>query len=75
MKCVICKQAETIEGTTTITLERDGMTVVTKSVPAMICPNCGEGYVDDAVTSRVLRNAEQAVKNGAEVEIRHYLAA
>ena len=42
MKCVVCKSGETHEGTTTVTLERDGLTLVMKEVPAEICDNCGE---------------------------------
>jgi YgiT-type zinc finger domain-containing protein len=75
MKCVICKQADTTAGITTATFERDEMTVVVKRIPAQVCPNCGEAYVDDAVASKVLKEAEQAIANGAEVEVRHYLAA
>jgi hypothetical protein len=30
MKCVICKQAETVPGQATLTLERDGPTLVVK---------------------------------------------
>lgn len=75
MKCVICKQAETVAGKTTVTLERNGMTIVVKDVPAHVCPNCGEAYANEKVTVQVLRDAEQAIANGAEVEVRHYLAA
>jgi len=34
MRCVICKQAETQPGKATVTLERDGLTLVVKGVPA-----------------------------------------
>ena len=34
MKCIVCKQAETRAGTTTVTLERQGATFVFKDVPA-----------------------------------------
>ena len=49
MICIICKHAETEAGTTTVTLERDALTFVIKAVPAAVCPNCGEAYVDDEV--------------------------
>jgi YgiT-type zinc finger domain-containing protein len=74
MKCVICRQAETIAGTTTATFERDGMTVVVKSIPAQVCPNCDEVYVSDEITARLLKDAERAIENAAEVEVRHFLA-
>jgi YgiT-type zinc finger domain-containing protein len=74
MHCVICKQGETRPGTATVTLERDGTTVVIKQVPAMVCDNCGEYYLDEAMTERVLAMGEQAVSQGAEIEIRRFAA-
>ncbi|WP_223280103.1 YgiT-type zinc finger protein [Nostoc sp. PA-18-2419] len=38
-------------------------------MPAEICDNCGEYYLDDTITEEVLQRAEIAVNNGAEVEI------
>lgn len=75
MKCVICKHAETKPGTTTVTLEKDGFTCVVKKVPAQVCPNCGEDYVDEQVAGELLRSAEQMAKAGAQVDVRQYVAA
>jgi len=75
MKCVICKQGETRPGKATVILERDGMTLVLKNVPANICANCGEEYVDEKITKELLRAAEEAVKAGVQVDIREYIAA
>jgi YgiT-type zinc finger domain-containing protein len=75
MNCVICKDGETKPGAATVTLERDGLTVVFKSVPAAVCENCGEQYVDAQTTARLLAEAEQAAKSGVAVEVRTYLAA
>ena len=75
MKCVVCKQAETLPGKTTVTLERDGVTMVIKGVPARVCPNCGEEYIDENITKRLLETAEEAVRIGVRVDIRDYVAA
>jgi YgiT-type zinc finger domain-containing protein len=75
MNCIICKQGETKPGTTSVTLERQGLTVVFKSVPAEVCENCGEQYLDADTTARLLQEAEQAAKAGVAVEVRTYLAA
>jgi len=75
MKCVICKQGQTQTGTTTVTLERGNTTLVFKAVPAQICENCGEAYLDDATTAQVLEMAEKAVQAGVQVEVREYTAA
>ena len=75
MKCVICKHGETQEGTATVTLERTKVTIVFKDVPAQVCANCGEEYIDSLVTQQLLRSAEEAEKSGVEVDVRHYKAA
>ena len=75
MRCVICKQGEIRPGTATVMLERNGMTLVVKSVPARVCENCGEEYVDEDITARLLREAEDAARSGVQVDIREYVAA
>lgn len=75
MKCIICKYGEIGRGVATVTLERNGVTVVFRGVPAQVCDNCGEEYVDEATTERLLSQAEQAVEAGVEVEVRTFAAA
>ena len=75
MKCVICKHGETQSGTATITLERNGMTLVVKSVPALICENCGEEYLSEETTTKLLRDAETAASIGVQVDVRQYISA
>jgi len=73
MKCLICKQDETRQGETTVTLERDELTLVIKHVPAKVCPNCGEAYVDEAVATELLQTAERMARSGAQVDVRRYV--
>lgn len=75
MRCVICKQAETESGYSTVTLERDSLTLVIKRVPAQVCPNCGEEYVDETVAVNLLGTAEKLADAGAQVDIREYASA
>ncbi|MDZ7840481.1 MAG: type II toxin-antitoxin system MqsA family antitoxin [Gammaproteobacteria bacterium] len=74
MNCVICKTGQMLEGTTTVTLQRGETTVVIKDVPAQVCDNCGEYYLSEEMTERVLGMAEAAVSKGAEVEILRWAA-
>lgn len=74
MKCVICKQGETHQGKTTVTLQRGEATVIVKDVPAEICENCGEYYLSEEITEKVLTLAEEAISSGAEVEILRFAA-
>jgi YgiT-type zinc finger domain-containing protein len=55
MKCVVCKVGETAPGMTTVTLEHDGFTLVVKSVPAQVCENCGEEYIDEDIVNQLLQ--------------------
>lgn len=75
MRCVICKHGETHSARTTVTLEREGMTLVFKGVPAQVCQNCGEAYLDEASTARLLTVVEEAVRAGVQVQVRDYVAA
>lgn len=75
MKCVVCKHGETKPGSISVTLERGELTLVLKAVPAEVCENCGEQYVDSATADRLLREAEKAAAAGVRVEIRTYAAA
>jgi len=72
MKCMICKHGETKQGTTTVTLEKGSSTIVFKEVPAQICDNCGERYIDESTTKELLSKARNIVKNGVEIDIRKY---
>ena len=74
MRCVLCKQGNTSRGETTVTLTRGDTTVVIKGVPAEVCDNCDEPYLDEEASAWALERAEQAVRNGVEVEIIRYAA-
>ena len=74
MTCVICKQGRTSDGTATVTLERGGSIIIIKEVPAEVCENCGEYYLSEATTGKIQAMAEQAVRQGAVVEILRYAA-
>ena len=58
-----------------MTLERDNATLVFRGVPALICCNCGEEYVGEETTARLLRMVEGAAREGVQVDIREYIAA
>ena len=75
MTCTVCGQAHPVPGTATVTLERDGATLVMKDVPALVCPNCGEEYVSDDVATRVTEIADRAFREGITVDVRHYAGA
>jgi YgiT-type zinc finger domain-containing protein len=72
MKCAICRHGETHPGKTTVTLERGGTTLVIKGVPARICDNCGEAYVEEQITRQLLATADEALRAGVQVDVREF---
>jgi YgiT-type zinc finger domain-containing protein len=69
MICLICRQAELINGFTSISFERDEFRLLIRNIPAQVCPNCGEAIVDEDVAVRLLEKAkaifEQGIMEGA----------
>jgi len=57
--CLICRQSELADGSTSVTFERGEMRLVVKRVPARLCPSCGEAYVNEDVAMQLLQNAEE----------------
>jgi YgiT-type zinc finger domain-containing protein len=74
MKCSLCKTGETHPGKTTVTLQRGESVVVIRDVPAEICEDCGEYFLDEVTARRVYATAEQGFSRHVEVEIQRYAA-
>ncbi len=72
MKCTICKTGETHPGLATVTLQREQTVVVFRDVPAEICEDCGEYYLDQATAQRIYADAEDTLRRRVEVEIKRY---
>jgi len=74
MKCALCRHGQTFLGKTTVTLHRGDTIVILKEVPAEVCENCGEYYLSETITAKVLRRAEEEVAKGSEVQIMRFAA-
>ncbi len=75
MKCVICTHGDVSPGVATVTLERGDLTMVVKHVPARVCDNCGEEYVDEETAAKLFRTSDEMARLGAQVDVREYKAA
>ena len=64
MICVICRQAEILDGLTSVKFQRGDMDLVISNVPARVCPGCGETYVEEDVAVRLLQSAEELYEAG-----------
>lgn len=62
--CLICRQAELIDGLASVNFERGEMKFVINNVPAGVCPSCGESYVDENTASQLLRIAKELSEAG-----------
>jgi len=45
---------------------------VFQEVPALVCDNCGEAYVEGDTTRELLKSAQEIVSKGVRVGIRNY---
>jgi YgiT-type zinc finger domain-containing protein len=73
MKCPICRHGETEKGFATVILERHTTTLIFKQVPASICNNCGEEFINETISSELFKVAKQAVKMGVQLDVRNYI--
>ncbi len=72
MKCLICLHSETASGFTSIPFERGEFRVVINNVPAQVCPNCGESYVDENTAAQLLAKAESIFDEGVRESVCEY---
>lgn len=74
MKCAICRNGQTTGGHITVVLEREQSTLVFKNVPAQICENCGEEYLNENINRTLLKKAEDAFERGVDLELLRFAA-
>jgi YgiT-type zinc finger domain-containing protein len=73
MICLICRQAQLVQGFASVSLERDEIKLTIHSIPALVCPSCGDACVDEASAVRLLSRAEGAVETGMHDRTMHDL--
>jgi YgiT-type zinc finger domain-containing protein len=70
--CIYCPTGHFEPGTTTITLERKGTTLVVKQVPAQVCWACGEALLSEDTVDRLQDMMERTVEAEVETAVRPY---
>ena len=68
----MCKGEDLDSGKTTVKVQREETLVIIKDVPADVCEDCGEYYLEETVARKVYAQAEEALKRHNEVEILQY---
>ena len=75
MTCLICRQAELVDGFTSVAFKRGEMRLVVNNVPARLCPSCGEAYVEEDVAVQLLRDAEAMSAAGEMDSVMEYVSS
>ena len=73
MNCPVCHAGDRRPGTTTSTMSRGDATIVVRQVPADVCDNCGEAFLDLEIARELERIAETAFATGVRYELRDYI--
>ena len=72
MKCPLCK-GEMMAGTTILPYDfNDGRIVVVLNVPALVCEQCGEEFVEIAVTRNVEKIVNRVQSDGMKMGFVEY---
>jgi YgiT-type zinc finger domain-containing protein len=72
MKCVVCKKGEIRQALTTITLEKNGTTIIFSKVPCLTCDKCGEVYLDEDVSDKMDARLETAASIATEINTQEF---
>jgi YgiT-type zinc finger domain-containing protein len=72
MNCLICRQADIVDGLTSVTFERDEFRLVVNNVPARVCTNCAEAFLVEDVAIRLLSEAETVLAQGMMDDVIEY---
>ncbi len=68
MNCFLCK-ATLSNGFANHVIDYNGHIIVVKKVPAMVCSQCGEYYIEHDITLKLEKIVEDAKISRAEVTI------
>ncbi len=71
MKCVLC-EANLIKGNVNHIVDFEGHIIIIKGVPANICKQCGEYFIENDVALKLEKIIEEAKKNKAEIFVINY---
>ena len=72
MICLVCRKAHTVDGLASALFERGEMKFEITSIPARLCPNCGDAVVEEHVAGELLNGLEDVARLGIKQEVRDY---
>ncbi len=71
MSCFLCK-AKLSKGFANHIVDYNGHIIIVKKVPAIVCSQCGEYYVEHEVTLKLEKIVDEVKLSRAEVTIINY---
>jgi YgiT-type zinc finger domain-containing protein len=71
MNCIMCK-SNLILGNVNHIVDFDGHIIIIKGVPANICKQCGEYFIENEIALKLERIIEEVKKNKAEIFVINY---
>ena len=72
MICLICRQAELVDGLASAVFERGEVKCTITSIPARVCPGCGDAIVEEIVALELLQGVDELVREGVMEDTRDY---
>jgi YgiT-type zinc finger domain-containing protein len=73
-KCPLC-QGSVADGSTTFTVDLGEGIVVVRDIPALVCSQCGEEWLDDSTAAKLENIVESARKKNVTVEVARWSEA
>lgn len=71
MNCILCKSKLT-RGKVNHIVDLNGHIIIIKDVPANVCKQCGEYFIENNVALKLEKIIEEVVKNKAEIFVVNY---
>lgn len=71
MNCILCK-SNLIKGVVNHIVDLDGHIIIIKNVPANVCKQCGEYFIETDVAMKLEKIIEEVMKNKAEIFVVNY---
>ncbi|MBU3200311.1 type II toxin-antitoxin system MqsA family antitoxin [Clostridium estertheticum] len=71
MKCVLCK-SNLVKGNINHILDSTEYIIIIKGLPANICKQCGEYYIEKDIALKLEKTIEDAIKIKAEILVINY---
>jgi YgiT-type zinc finger domain-containing protein len=68
MRCAVCKNGETKQNQSVITLTKEKLVIVFRNVPSEICHDCSEEYINEETTDILLQTAKESLKKGVVLD-------